>query len=84
MADGIRVPVKSLRGERWGHLSALWESHSICGETVHVKENYSFAGEHRVRLYTFKKNVHWRIPDSVPLDISNVAPATAPRRHQRR
>jgi hypothetical protein len=46
-----------VEGVRWGHLSVLSESHSICGESVHIKENYTFAAGHRVRLYTFKKNV---------------------------
>jgi len=83
MADGVRVPVKIVGGERWGHLSALGEAHGICGESVHVKENYSFAGGHRVRLYTFKKNVHWKIPQGVAIDIAAVPAADAPRRMQR-
>jgi hypothetical protein len=84
MADRISVPVKAFEGGRWGHLSAFADTHQICGETVRLKEqNFSFAGGHRVRLYIFKKNVHWKIPDGIALDISDVAPAAAPRRIQR-
>jgi hypothetical protein len=85
MADYVRVPVKTVGTERWGQLSLLGDAHLICGETVKLKEaNFSFAGGHRVRLYSFKKNVHWRIPESIGLDITAVAPATAaPRRTQR-
>ncbi len=83
MADHVSVPIRMVAGVRWGHLSALSESHSICGESVHIKENYTFAAGHRVRLYTFKKNVHWRIPEGIHIDISKVTAAPAPRRVQR-
>jgi len=90
MADGVRVPVKVVQGERWGHLSALGDSHWICGESVSLKdEKYTFAGGHRVRLYAFKKNVHWKIPEGISLDIAAVPPASPPhpsrppRRYQR-
>ena len=81
MADIVRVPVKIVGTERWGHLSAFGEGHLICGESVKLKnEKYSFAGGHRVRLYAFKKNVHWRIPEVAAIDISAVSPAIPPRR----
>ena len=84
MSDHVRVPVKKVGSERWGQLSALSDAHLICGETVKLKDdNYSFAGQHRVRLYSFKKNVHWKIPDGISLDIAAVAPAEPPRRRQR-
>ena len=73
MADGVRVPIRVIDGVRWGHLSALAENKN---------EKFSFAGGHRIRFYSFKKNVHWKIPDGIPLDISSVTPASAPRRHQ--
>ena len=80
MADGVRVPIRVIDGVRWGHLSALAENHVVCGESVNLKnEKFSFAGGHRIRFY---KNVHWKIPDGIPLDISSVTPASAPRRHQ--
>jgi hypothetical protein len=60
------------------------DSHLICGESVRMKdENFSFAGGHRVRVYLFKKNVHWKIPEGVSLDISSVPAAQAPRRAQK-
>jgi len=86
MADRISIPVKTVGTERWGQLSMLGDHHLICAETVKLKdENYSFAGQHRVRLYSFKKNVHWKVPAGVPLDVTAVAPAAGPpRREQRR
>jgi hypothetical protein len=84
MADHVRVPIKIVGTERWGQLSAFGDAHSICGEVVKLKnENFSFAGGHRVRLYSFKKNVHWKIPEGLSLDIAAVPAATAPRRTQR-
>jgi hypothetical protein len=84
MAEHVSVPVRTVGTSRWGHLSALAETHQICGEAVRLKDqNFSFAGGHRVRLYTFKKNVHWMIPEGTPLDISGVTPGIAPRRAQR-
>jgi hypothetical protein len=83
MADHVRVPVKMVGTERWGQLSAFGDMHLICGESVHLKEqSFSFAGGHRVRLYSFKK-MHWRIPPGVSLDISAIAPASPVRRAQR-
>jgi hypothetical protein len=84
MADRIRVPIKTVGTERWGQLSAFGESHLICAEAVKLKdEKFSFAGGHRVRLYSFKKNVHWKIPEGAAFDIADVTPAVAPRRTQR-
>ena len=83
--DTIKVTVKVVNGERWGDLSAIASAHDICGETVRCSDqNFPFAGQHRVRLYHFKKNVHWRIPIGVELDISGVQPEAAPRRQPRR
>jgi hypothetical protein len=81
----IQVPIKVVAGERWGQLNYFGDAHLICGEVVKQKnENFSFAGGHRVRLFSFKKNVHWRIPEDFPmeLDIASVAPAVPPRRKQ--
>jgi hypothetical protein len=84
MAEQVRVPVKIVGTERWGQLSLLGDAHLICGETVQLKDsNFSFAGVHRVRLYSFKKNVHWKIPADISLDIAAVNPAPAPRRTKR-
>lgn len=76
MANKITIPVKHVGGDRWGDLCAFGQAHEICGEAVRQKsENFSFSGGHRVRLYSFKKNVHWKIPAGVTLDISEVTPA---------
>jgi hypothetical protein len=78
-ADRITIPVKTINGESWGQLNVLAETHEFCGEKVKRKdENYTLSGGHRVRLYSFKKNVHWKIPAGVPLDIEQVPPASAP------
>jgi hypothetical protein len=85
MKSRVAVPVRVVGTTKWGELSSLAPSHEICGEIVQRKnQNFSFAGEHRVRLYKFTKNVHWRIPEGViELDISGVPPAQMPRRRQR-
>jgi hypothetical protein len=86
MRSRVSVPVRVVGRENWGDLASLALSHDICGEKVSRKDDkFSFAGGHRVRLYRFTKNVHWRIPTEVELDITDVTPAsTPPRRDQRR
>lgn len=77
----LSVPVKTVNGEQWGELSVYALAHEFCGEDVKMKkENFTFAGGHRVRLYSFKKNVHWKIPVGQELNISDVTPENAPRR----
>ena len=83
MAETVTIPVKTVGGVKWAELSASAPSHGhqICGETVHpIDQKFSFAGGHRVRLYNFKKNVHWRLPGGVELDISAIPQANPPRR----
>ena len=80
MRDTITVSVKVVNGDRWADLNAFGISHEFCGETVSQRKDLSFAGGHRVRLYLFKKNVHWRIPHGTQLDIRDVDPAQVPRR----
>jgi len=85
MASHVSVPTKKVNGALWGDLSVFGNQHYICGEKVALHdEGFSFAAGHRVRLYSFKKNVHWKIPDGIALDISDVPAAEAPRRQQRR
>ena len=89
MAKTVTVPVKVVGGSQWADLSALapTHTHQICAEQCKLQDNqYSFQGGHRVRLWGFKKNVHWRLPIGTELDIEDVAPADgpAPRRHVRR
>lgn len=83
MARHVLVPIKVVNKEDWGDLSALGLAHEFVGETVKEKSSkYTFGGNHRVRLYYFKKNVHWRIASTV-FDITDVQPATPPRKRQR-
>ena len=42
-----------------------------------VDAKFSFLGQHRVRLFRFWDNVHFKLPPQ-RLDISKVAPAQAP------
>ena len=85
MAERVFLPVKIVNGAKWADLCVYGHSHEICGESVKPKaESFSFAGGHRVRLYSFKKNVHWKIPEGTQLDISGVAGAAPPRRQQGR
>ena len=86
MRERISVTLKTVGRRKWGDLSVIATSHDICGETVkEIDSKYNFAGGHRVRLYRFKKNVHWLIPEGVELDISGVpAGQQAPRRSQGR
>jgi len=83
MARHVQVPVKKVGKEEWGDLSVFGHSHEFVGEVCKLKDDkYSFAGGHRVRLYLFKKNVHWRIA-ATEFDISDVPPAEAARKKQR-
>ena len=85
MPEIIRIPVKVVNNEKWAQLNLFGNTHVICGERFKPKkENYTFAGGHRVRLFTVKNNVHWRIPSGIQLDIREVAPANQPRRQVNR
>jgi hypothetical protein len=81
MPDRLTIPIKTWDKGKWGELNFYGNTHIICAERFTLKqENYTFVGNHRVRLYTLKNNVHWKIPSGTPLDISSVPAATAPRR----
>lgn len=82
MTETISLPIKRVNGESWAEISAHGASstHYLCGENVSQAKDLSFAGGHRVRLYKFKKNVHWKIPVGIDLDIADLLPAQAPRR----
>ena len=79
MAQKVSVPVQIVNKERWGQLSFLAEAHEFCGEKVTQLKDMSYKNGHRVRLYRFKKNVGWRVPETVDLDITSVLP---PKRRQ--
>jgi hypothetical protein len=81
MADRISLPVKTINSERWAEMNVHGKDHVFCAEAVRITDqNYSFAGGHRVRLVSLKKNVHWKIPANIQLDISAIAPSTTPPR----
>ena len=65
MNNIISIPIKYVNKARWSKLGFFGGNrHEICAESMKVKKGkYSFAGEHRVCLYTVKDNVHWKIPD---------------------
>jgi hypothetical protein len=73
--DRITVPIIEHGGYRWAALSVFAKDHEIIGESFScIDQKYSFKGGHRVRIYKIKKNVHWRLPSDVVLEISNVPP----------
>jgi hypothetical protein len=81
----IMVPVKKVNSQPWGQLSFFGNRHEFCGEEIRLRDqSFSFAGGHRVRLCVAKGNVHWRIPEGVQLDITQVELANPPRRLPRR
>lgn len=85
MRERVSVPVKIANKAKWGDLTVFGQTHDICGEVVKLTDSkFSFAGQHRVRLYRFRRNVHWKIPTGTDLDISSVSPGQKPRRRRQR
>ncbi len=83
MQQYVQMPVRLVNGERWAILSMRGEQHYFCGERIKKKkENFSFADQHRVRLYVAKKNVHWKITEGVELKMSEVNTARQPSRRR--
>ena len=82
MSKMIPVPVKTIGTENWGRLNHFGRSHIIVAEDFDLKDaNFSFAGQHRVRRYKVKGNVHWQIPTGGKLyNISAVEGGKAQRR----
>lgn len=77
----ISFPVKTVQNEDWAHIGVYGERHEFCAEDFRLRDNnFSFADGHRVRVYSAKKNVHWKIPPGIPLDISQVPEAQSPPR----
>lgn len=85
MSRDINVPVRMFKGKAWAWLSGVATAHHIVAEQNPklVDQNFSFIDGHRVRLWKFKKNVHWK-PAGQELEISKVKPATTPRRKTKR
>lgn len=81
MASFLRVPITKWDKASWGALNYFGNTHVICAERLmRGDENYTFAGGHRVRLFTVRNNVHWKIPEGIQLDISSVPSANPARR----
>jgi hypothetical protein len=80
MRRQLSFPVVMVEGEEWLELSAHGMTHEICGEKVNHRPDPSFAGGHRVRQYSFRKNVHWLFPTTGKVvDIRDVAPEPPPK-----
>lgn len=73
----VSVPTVEFGGSLWGDLSVFGKDHDFCATRAKANRDMSFIGGHRVRSFTFKQMVHWKIPTGVELDISEV---DAPRR----
>lgn len=76
--------------EQWGCLDT-WGNNSVDVVAYTVKkieDQYSFVGGHRVRLFRFWNNVHFKVPPgAATFDITNVAkapPAPPTKRHDKR
>jgi hypothetical protein len=73
MADHISVPVVEHDGYRWGALAYYGKDHEFTGEGFKcIDHKYTFRNEHRVRIYRIRKQVFWRIPTGIELDIGAV------------
>ena len=85
MTKVVPVPVRVVVGKKWGWLSQFGNAHYVVSEErpKEMKDKFSFGAGHRVRIWRFKKNVHWK-PVGTELEISNVPPAGPPRRRQLR
>jgi hypothetical protein len=84
MARTVSFPIVQVNNVSWAKLSVYAPSntHIVCAENFKQQKDISFAGGHRVRVYGLKNNIHWRVPEGIDLDISNVGVPAAPRRRQ--
>lgn len=83
MSEIIKVPIVLNGTEKWGALSHLTTGAiDVVAESGGIhSEKFTFKGQHRVRLYRLKKNVHFKVPLGTELNIAAVPPAAqAPRR----
>ena len=83
----LSIPITTYRNDRWGDLCGAINYHTveIIGEDFKLKDfKFSFSGGHRVRRFKVKKNVHFKIPAGIKLDITDVTPGQAPRRQRGR
>jgi hypothetical protein len=77
VAPQFQIPIRMVGTARWGNLAAIAEAFEIVGEKFQQHKDFSFADQHRVRHFTFKKNVHIRITEAMELNIVGVAPDPA-------
>ena len=63
------------KGEKWGNLSVYAKNHDFVCTQPRQGKDISFIDGHRVRTFTFKQMVHWKIPTGTELDISEVGSA---------
>lgn len=69
----INCPIVTVNNADWACLATFAERHEFCAEVFREKnEQFSFADGHRVRVYSAKKNVHWKLPQGINMDISEV------------
>jgi hypothetical protein len=81
MADHLQVRVIEYDGYKWAALADFGKDHDIIGEAQScINQKYSFKGGHRVRIFRIKKNVYWRLPSTITLDISDVPARRVPNR----
>ncbi|HKQ25314.1 MAG TPA: hypothetical protein VJT81_12800 [Burkholderiales bacterium] len=81
----IFVTVKKVDGRFWGELKNFGDKHEVVAEYAKIdNEMFTFAGQHRLRHVTLKKNVNWNVDSfqSLMVDISRVAPSGPPPRRQ--
>jgi hypothetical protein len=68
------VPIIEHDGYRWGALAYFGKDQEFTGEDFKcVDQKYSFKGGHRVRIIRIRKQVYWRLPSGINLDITDVA-----------
>lgn len=73
--EHVKVPTVKFRNEEWGDLSVFGTRHDFVCTSHNQGRDISFIDDHRVRTFTFKKMVHWKIPAGTELDITEVGQA---------
>jgi hypothetical protein len=88
MTRNLVLAVKDFKNEAWCALSSLGIGgvDVVAYKVKKVDDQFTFEGNHKVRLFRFWDNVHFKIPTGVKLNIEAVPMAAAPptRRHDRR
>jgi len=88
MTRTLVLAVKEFKNEHWCGLSTLGVGgvDVVAEKYKKIDEHFSFEGNHRVRLFRFWDNVHFKVPTGVKLNIESVPSALAPptKRHDKR